>query len=132
MKDLMAEAILELDKRFQTILMDIMFKYVKSEERKTDSQMDPEMVEALQQQLKEKEADRQNALEYISKLEQENKLLLKDTALLNEKVESLTKEKQQLREEIAKKTSSHNSNIEVHSSRAVSYTHLTLPTSDLV
>lgn len=113
----MAEAILELDKKFQTILMDIMFKYVKGEDRRTVSQVDPEMVEALQQQLREKEADRHSALEYISKLEQENKLLLKDTALLNEKVENLTKEKQQLREEIVKKTSSHNSNMEVHSSK---------------
>jgi len=119
MKEVTAESILNLNKKHQTTLMDIMLKYVKYEDKKTYSSFDPELLEALQQQLKERETERQQALEYISKLEQENKLLLADNTTLDDKVDSLTKEKQLLREELIKRTGAHDSNIEVHSSKEI-------------
>jgi len=92
------DPILKLEESHQAILMEIMLKYVKSEEsRKTIKAMENELVESLQIQLKDKEAERHGFIEHIGKLETENKELSKSILEIDAKCKSLEKDNQALR-----------------------------------
>eukprot|EP01022_Parablepharisma_sp_SALTPOND_P011387 TRINITY_DN1474_c0_g1_i1.p1 TRINITY_DN1474_c0_g1~~TRINITY_DN1474_c0_g1_i1.p1 ORF type:complete len:668 (-),score=162.10 TRINITY_DN1474_c0_g1_i1:48-2051(-) len=88
--------------------MDIMLKYMKCEEtRKSILTLEGELIESMQQQLKDKELDRLSALEHVAKLEVENKELSKTLLEFDQKCKNCEKENQQLRvlmEDLAKKT----------------------------
>ena len=102
------DPMLTLEESQQTILMDIMVKYVRPEEgRKSALAVDAELIESMQQQLKDKETDRKGVMEEVAKLEGENKEISKNLQEAEKKCKSLEKENQQLHslmDELAKKT----------------------------
>ena len=99
-KEKYIDAILQLNEQHQAILMEIMVKYILQEDPSSPSNIDRELLESLQTQLREKELERISFLEHLKKLEQENSEFSgKIDSLEKAQVES-SAEKQQLKKEI--------------------------------
>ncbi len=106
-KETFIDPILKLEESQQGILMNIMLKYVRSEEgRKSIMHLDSEVLESVQQQLKDKESDRLSILDQVAKLELENKEQSRTVAEMEKKLKASEHENQRLRgliEELEKK-----------------------------
>lgn len=115
-KEKAIDIILSMDELHQTILMEAMVKYLSAEgDRRKVLSHEYELIDTFQQQLKHKEAEKANALEYIDKLEAENKALTSQLARLQQHNENLGKENKQLHNDLVKKIKSSNLFLDVHS-----------------
>ncbi len=107
-REIFIDPILQLEESHQGILMNIMMKYMKGEEgRKSMMQLENEILEGVQQQLKDKEADRASILDQVGKLEQENRDQSQSLADTEKKLKVAEHENQRLRgliEELEKKS----------------------------
>ena len=101
MRETTVDIILRMDENYQTCLMNIMLKYVKDEnDRKKLLSYEYELIESLQQQLKNKEADRLSAVEFLTKLEIENSDLTTKLAALQLENKNLANENEDLHKEL--------------------------------
>jgi len=100
----------------QTILMEAMLKYLNTEsDRRKILFHEYELIDAFQQQLNNKEQEKTNALEYIEKIEFENRVLANQLTELQQRNENLAKENKQLHDDLIKKIKSSNLFLDVHS-----------------
>jgi chromosome segregation ATPase len=100
----------------QTILMEAMLKYLSTDsDRRKILSHEYELIDAFQQQLNNKEQEKVNALEYIEKIESENKVLANQLAELQQRNENLVKENKQLHDDLITKIKSSNLFLDVHS-----------------
>ena len=71
-----AEIVLKLNEHVQNTLMEIVQKYINKEEPATPiASVENDVVESLMVQLKQKDVERNNLLEHVKKMEQENEEL---------------------------------------------------------
>eukprot|EP00826_Nyctotherus_ovalis_P049236 TRINITY_DN5923_c0_g3_i2.p1 TRINITY_DN5923_c0_g3~~TRINITY_DN5923_c0_g3_i2.p1 ORF type:complete len:583 (-),score=237.80 TRINITY_DN5923_c0_g3_i2:204-1952(-) len=110
-KEMHVDTILNLGETQQAILMDVMLKYVKPD-NKAAMQFDPELAEPFQT----KEAD-SGLVAYITKLENENKELAAKLGEVTEKYSALTASNKQLQDEFMRKIRVADPIAEVHSAR---------------
>ena len=84
--------------------MDTMLKYMNAEtDRKKLLPLEYERIEALQNLLRDKETDKTNAENFISKLETENKKIIDEFNEAQERIKKLEKENTELQENMIKK-----------------------------
>lgn len=116
-KEDVADAVLKMEEASQAILKDTMVKYMTSEEDRKRLAGEREMIEYLQQQLKAKENERINAMEYLSKLEIENNNISSKLTALQKENRNLMSENEELRKELIKNIKTPNPLINIQKDR---------------
>jgi hypothetical protein len=118
MKEAVVDTILKMEESYQTTLMNIMLKYITNEnDRKKYLVYEYELIECLQQQIKVKETDRANAVEYLSKLEIENNNLVSKLNAVQKENKNIINENEELHKELIKNIKTPNALVDIHKHR---------------
>jgi len=118
MKETVIDTILKMEESHQTALMNTMLKYITNQnDRKKYLAYEYELIECLQQQLKVKETDRANAMEYLSKLEIENNSLVSKLNAVQKENKNLVSENEELHKELIKHIKIPNALVDIHKHR---------------
>lgn len=101
-KEKFINPILQLDERYQAVLMDIMLKYMKNDDGRKSMMIaaDIDSISDMQKQLKEREEEKLHLLEQLAKMEKDNREYNDSFSKLELKMQEFERENTQLKDEL--------------------------------